>query len=130
MDGSGSVDFDHCNGFLWTGNIWIRPLISRNVENLMTNLQEFIRSLLEFAKPTMRIIDSEWGNAEIERRQFVGNLAVLPFTCPGEQSFDLIVHVKLRIRRHRKKAVPIMKKSVRMELWFEKIWSVQVLSVC
>ena len=116
-------------GFHWTGNIWIRPLISRNVDYLIPKLHMFILSLLEFSVPSMRIIDSEWGDADIERRQFIGNLSVLPYTRPGEQSYDLIVHVRLKMRRHRKKAIPIMQKSVRLELLFEKHWNVQVLSL-
>jgi hypothetical protein len=129
-DSFGYVDFDHCNGFHWTGNIWVRPLISRNVDYLMTKLHIFILSLLDFSEPSMRIVDSEWGEVGIQRRQFIGNLSVLPYTRPGEQSFDLIVQVRLKIRRHRKKAVPIMQKSVRLELLFEKHWNVQVLLLC
>jgi hypothetical protein len=120
----GKIEFDHRQ---WTDNIWIRLLISRNVDNLMTNLGDFVHSLIVFAKPEMKITDFEWGNGFMEHRQFIGTLSVA-FTGPGEQSFDLIVYVKLKIRRHRKRAVPIMSKAVKLELWFEKHSNFQVQS--
>lgn len=119
--GLGSVDFCHCNGYKWTDNIWIRPLISRNLDSVMTNLREFVLSLLKFTQPTIKILDSEWGDAEIvHNREFLGNLSIVPYTCPCEQSFELIVNVKLKFRRHRKSPVPIMSKPVRLWLDFKK----------
>ena len=93
----------------------------------MTNLNRFILSLLEFARPEMKITDSEWGDAYFDHnRKFIGNLVILPWAEPRvEDDFELHVHVRLFISRL-EKAVPIMKKSVRMELTFEKVWIVKV----
>ena len=125
---SGFLEFRGNYESPWTANIWIRPLISRNVDNLMTKSKEFILSLLEFARPEMKIIDSEWGDAYFDHdRKFIGDLVVLPWTEPRvEEAFELHVHVSIYISRS-EKAVPIMKKSVRMELTFEKLWNVKVL---
>ena len=88
---------------------WILPLISRNLDRLMFKLQEFTISLLQFAKPEMKITDSERGEAYIEQKQFIGDLNVVHQNyLPGEQHFDYIVHVRLVICR-RRNAVPILK---------------------
>ena len=120
-DGSGFVDFVVDSKFPWTSNVWIRLLINQKETRLMQKLQSFILSLLAFAKPEMRIVDSEWGEFGIDRREFIGDLVVLPFCSHGEDNFELIVHVRVVIPR-RQKAVCIMKQSVRMELTFEKSW--------
>ena len=49
----------------WTANIWFRPLISRNEDKLVFKLQDFILSLLQYAKPEMKITDSEWGEEDV-----------------------------------------------------------------
>ena len=108
----GKIEIDYLQ---WKDKItFIRQLISRNVDNLMTNLRKFIHSVLAFANPKMGILDSEWGEACIERRKFTGQLCVLLCNCSGEQNFDLIVHVRL--------------KSDQLELWFEKSWNIQAQS--
>ena len=108
----GKIEIDYLQ---WKDKItFIRQLISRNVDNLMTNLRKFIHSVLAFANPKMGILDSEWGEACIERRKFIGQLCVLLCNCSGEQNFDLIVHVRL--------------KSDQLELWFEKSWNIQAQS--
>jgi hypothetical protein len=135
-----SAKVDSSRGFLeirrnykspWTTNIWFRPLISQNLYFLLPKLQGFILTLLEFARPEMKITDSEWGDADFNRdRQFIGDLVVLPWTEPRvEQDFELQVHVRLYISR-RDKAVPILEKSVRMELTFKKVLIAKVLSLC
>jgi hypothetical protein len=46
-DRSGIVHFfTHSEEAAWTSNIWIRPLLVRNVDSLMIRLSEFIVSLL------------------------------------------------------------------------------------
>jgi hypothetical protein len=127
-DGSGFVDFVVDSNFPWTSNIWIGLLINRKATRLMQKLESFILSLLAFAKPEMRIVDSEWGETCIDRREFIGDLVVLPFSSHGEHNFELIVHVRVVMPRCQK-AVCIMKQSVRMELTFEKNWY-QVLKFC
>lgn len=108
----GKIEIDYLQ---WTDKItFIRPLISRNLDNLMMNLRKIIHSVFAFANPKVGILDSEWGEAYFERRKFIGQLCVLLCNCPGEQNFDLIVHVSL--------------KPVKLELWFEKSWNVQVHS--
>ena len=128
-DGSGFVDFGVDSDSPWTSNIWIRLLISQKEECLKRKLGRFILSLLAFAKPEMKIIDSEWGEISINRREFLGTLVVLPFSSHGEQNFDLLVHVRVVIPR-RQNAVCIMKQSVTMELTFEKYWIFQVRKLC
>jgi len=133
-----SAKVDSSRGFLeisrnhnspWTTNIWFRPLISRNSDFLLPKLQGFILTLLEFARPEMKITDSELGDAYFDHhRQFIGDLVVLPWTEPRvEEDFELHVYVRLYISRS-EKAVQILEKSVRMELTFKKVWIVQVLS--
>jgi hypothetical protein len=124
-DGSGYVEFGVRHESPWTANLWIHPLISRNLDRLMFKLQEFIISLLQFAKPELKITDSEWGEAYIEKNQFIGNLDVVHQNyLPGEQHFANIVHVRL-VRCRKSNAVPILKQSVTIELTFEK-WMLQV----
>jgi hypothetical protein len=62
----------------WTSNIWIRPLLVRNVDSLMIKRSNFIVSLLRFAKPEMLIHDYEWARAYIKDGQFIGQLDVTP----------------------------------------------------
>jgi hypothetical protein len=124
-NGSGYVEFGVRQESPWTAKLWILPLISRNVDRLMYKLQEFIISLLQFAKPEMKITDSEWGEAYIEKNQFIGSLDVAHRNyLPGEQHFATIVHVRLVLCR-RSNAVPILKQSVAIQLTFEK-WMLQV----
>lgn len=114
----------------WTANLYLQPLISRNEIILMSRLRRFIHSLLQYAKPEMKIVDSEWGEASIENRQsspdsllpllqFNGTLSVWPFENPGEQEFELIVAVRAYIPLGQRK-VSIMQRNVRIELNFER----------
>ena len=123
-DGSGYVEFGVRHESPWTSHLWILPLISRDLDGLMFKMQEFIISLLQFAKQEMKITDSEWGEAYIEQNQFIGDLNVVHQNyLPGEQHFDYIVHFRLVICR--RNAERILKQSVTIELTFEK-WMVQV----
>ena len=63
---SGIVDFSVTEETAWTTNVWIRPLLVRNVDRLMSKLSKFIVSLLRFAKPEMLIADYEWGPQWVE----------------------------------------------------------------
>jgi hypothetical protein len=128
-DGCGFVEFGVDSKTPWTSNIWIRLLITQKEKSLMRKLGRFILSLLAFAKPEMKIVDSEWGETSIDRREFLGTLVVLPVISLGEQVFDLLVHVRVVIPP-RQKTVCIMKQSVTMELTFEKYWIVQVRKLC
>ena len=131
---SGFVDFVVNPDSPWTANIWIRPLISQNESSLMSKLRRFVHSLLGFAKPEMKIIDSEWGEASIENRQFIGTLVVWPHAYyPNEQDFELLVEVKLSIKKQksrRQETVPIMEQSVTMELTFKKNYTPKVQAIC
>ena len=88
---SGIVYFSVTEETAWTTNVWIRPLLVRNVDRLMSKLSKFIVSLLRFAKPEMLIADYEWAEACIKDGQFIGQLVVTPsFYLPGAQhDFDL-----------------------------------------
>jgi len=113
-----------------TANIWLRLLISRNEIILMSRLRRFIHSLLKYAKPEMKIVDSEWGEASIKNcqsspdshlplLQFNGTLSVWPCENPGEQEFDLIVAVRAYIPL-RQRQVSIMQRDVRIEFNFAR----------
>jgi hypothetical protein len=111
---SGIVDFFVTEETAWTANVWIHPLLVRNVDRLMYKLSKFIVSLLHFAKPEMFIADYEWAEAYIKDGQFIGQLVVTPsFYLPGvQQDFDYFVRVRLT-RPHRENAVPSLKQSHR-----------------
>ncbi len=85
-DISGIVHFStHSEEAAWTSNIWIRPLLVRDVDSLMIKLSKFIVSLLCFAKPEM-LIHYKWARAYIKDDQFIGQLVVTPsFFLPCEQ---------------------------------------------
>ena len=119
---SGTVDFSVTEETAWTTNVWIRPLLVRNVDRLMSKLSKFIVSLLRFAKPEMLIADYEWAEACIKDGQFIGQLVVTPsFYLPGaQQDFDYLVRVRLT-RPRRENAVPSLKQSVTMKLKFGTI---------
>jgi hypothetical protein len=119
---SGIVDFFVTEETAWTTNVWIRPLLVRNVDRLMYKLSKFIVSLLRFAKPEMLIADYEWAEACIKDGQFIGQLVVTPsFYLPGAQhDFDYFVRVRLT-RTRRENAVPSLKQSVTMKLKFGTI---------
>ena len=129
-DGSGFVQFRMSHEpSTWTNIFWVCPLISRNKNMLMSKLERFILSLLQFAKPEMKVIDAEWGDTDLKPRQFVGTLVVWPWIyLPGEQAFDQLIHVRLMIRR-RKKAASVMKHYVKLELKFERFY-ISVRSLC
>jgi hypothetical protein len=85
----------HSEEAAWTSNIWVRPLLVRNVDSLMIKLSKFIVSLLRFAKPeNPRLIqDYEWAGAYSKDGQFIGQLVVTPsFYLPSaQQDFDQLV---------------------------------------
>jgi len=131
---SGIVDFSVTEKTAWTANIWIRPLLVRNVDRLMYKLSNFFVSLLRFAKPEMLIADYEWAEACIKDGQFIGQLVVTPsFYLPGAQhDFDYFVRIRLT-RPRRENAVPSLKQSVTMKLKFGTIpisQPGQVLALC
>ena len=131
---SGIVDFFVTEETAWTTNVWIRPLLVRNVDRLMYKLSKFIVSLLRFAKPEMLIADYEWAEACIKDGQFIGQLVVTPsFYLPGaQQDFDYLVRVRLT-RPRRENAVPSLKQSVTMRLKYGTIPIAQpgqVLALC
>ena len=118
----------------WTANIWLRPLISRNKIILMSIFRTFIHSLLKYAKPEMKIVDSEWGETYIENRQspdlreheerlprlqFNGTLAVWPCENPGEPEFERLVAVRAYVPLGQSK-VSIMQRNMRIELWWHR----------
>ena len=83
---SGIVDFSVTEETAWTTNVWIRPLLVRNVDRLIYKFSKFIVSLLRFAKPEMLIADYEWAKADIKDGQFIRQLVVTPsFYLPGAQ---------------------------------------------
>jgi hypothetical protein len=110
-DSYGFVDLPVSYGSPWKDNVLTRPLMTRNVDRLMLKLKQFILHLFEFSKPEMKHIDAEWGDAYIERGQFVGDLVVLPWILHCEPDFEQLVHVRLR----HSDAI-----SVRLQLTFEK----------
>ena len=130
-DRAGIVEFCVTEEAAWTENVWIRPLLVRNVDRLMQKSSRFIVSLLRFAKPDMLISDYEWAEAYIKDGQFIGQLVVTPiFYLPGaQQEFDILVRIRLT-RPRRENAVPSLKQSVIMKLKFEKIPYGQVLALC
>ena len=128
---SGIVDFSVTEETAWITNVWIRPLLVRNVDRLMYKLSKFIVSLLRFAKPEMLIADYEWAEACIKDGQFIGQLVVTPsFYLPGAQhDFDYFVRVRLT-RTRRENAVPSLKQSVTMKLKFGTIPIAGFGSIC
>jgi hypothetical protein len=119
---SGIVDFFVTEETAWTSNVWIRPLLVRNVDRLMYKLSKFLVCLLRFAKPEMLITDYEWAEACIKDGQFIGKLVVTPsfYLLGAQQHFDYFVRVRLT-RPRRENAVPSLKQSVTMKLKFGTI---------
>ena len=56
----------------WNTNPWLRPLISRNKESLTMKLESFILSIFKYARPDLRITDSDWCQEYFENHQFIG----------------------------------------------------------
>ena len=101
----------------WNTNPWLRPLISRNKESLTMKLESFILSIFKYARPDLRITDSDWCQEYFENRQFIGIYGIF------EDNKDFFMSVKVRVKfcGNRSGKIPIMGSDVKIELSFEEI---------
>ena len=109
--------------FPWIGHLGIchsfmLPLIgaAKHCRSAFVELS-FILSIFKYARPDLRITDSDWCQEYFENRQFIGIYGIF------EDNKDFFMSVKVRVKfcGNRSGKIPIMGSDVKIELSFEEI---------